>query len=139
MSDSPIPSFLRAIDALDLEAVLALFGPDASVSMPFGEEANGEQGLRDEFTKFLSELRATQHQLGSHWNPDPDVWIAEFSATYELTDFSRRGPYKRALIVRTGDGLIEQMSIYGAHELPLPESGHPYERVRGPNGWLPTL
>ena len=42
MSDSPIPAFLRAVDALDLEAVMALFAPAAVLAMPFGQEAMGE-------------------------------------------------------------------------------------------------
>jgi|ERR1700683_3413771 hypothetical protein len=139
MSDSPIQAFLRAVDALDLEAVMALFAPTAVLTMPFGEEAVGDQQIRSELREFIAELRATQHHLTSEWNPEPGVWIAELSATYELTDFSRRGPYKRAIIVHAGDNTIERMAIYGAHELPLTEEGHPYTNVRGPHGWLPTL
>jgi hypothetical protein len=139
MSESPIQAFLRAVDALDLEAVMPLFGPQAKLTMPFGEEAEGEAGLRAEFGKFISELRATEHHLHSEWNPDPEMWIAEFSATYELTDFSRRGPYKRAVFVRTGDGAIQEMTLYGANELPLGEDGRTYTDIRGPHGWLPTL
>jgi hypothetical protein len=139
MSESPIQAFLRAVDALDLEAVVPLFGPQAQLTMPFAEEAQGEAGLRAEFDKFLSGLRATEHDLTSEWNPNPDTWIAEFSATYELTDFSRRGPYKRAIFVRTADGVIQEMSLYGANELPLAEDGRTYTDIRGPHGWLPTL
>jgi hypothetical protein len=139
MSDSPIPTFLRAVDALDLEAVMSLFAPTAVLAMPFGEEAAGDQRIRSELREFIAELRATQHHLTSEWNPESGVWIAEVTATYELTDFSRRGPYKRAIIVHADDDAIERMSIYGAHELPLPEEGHPYTNVRGPHGWLPTL
>jgi len=139
MSDSPIPAFLRAVDALDLEAVMALFAPAAVLAMPFGQEVTGEQQIRSELREFIAELRATQHDLTSEWNPEPGVWIAEFTATYELKDFSCRGPYKRAVIVHAGDDTVERMSIYGAHELPLPEEGHPYTNVRGPHGWLPTL
>jgi hypothetical protein len=139
MSDSPIAAFLKAVDALDLEAVLVLFAPAAVLTMPFDEEAAGEQQIRGVLTKFLADLRETQHELISEWNPEPEVWIAESAATYELTDFSRRGPYKRAIIVHTGGDKIEHLSIYGAHELPLPEEGRPYTNVRGPHGWLPTL
>ena len=139
MSDSPIPAFLGALDALDLEEVMSLFAPAAVLTMPFGEEARGEQQIRSELRGFITELRATQHDLTSEWNPEPGVWIAELTATYELTDFSRRGPYKRAIIVHVGGDTIERMNIYGAHELPLPEEGHPYTNVRGPHGWLPTL
>jgi hypothetical protein len=139
MSDSPIPPFLRAVDALDLEAAMSLFDPAAVLAMPFGEEAVGEQQLRGVLDNFLAELRGTQHDLTSEWNPEPGVWIAEFSATYELKDFSRRGPYKRAVFVRTRADKIEHMTFYGAHEVPLSDEGRPYTNVRGPHGWLPTL
>jgi hypothetical protein len=139
MSDSPIPAFLRAVDALDLEAVMSQFAPTAVLMVPFGQEATGDEQIRSELRTFLAELRATQHHLTSEWNPEPGVWIAELSATYELTDFSVRGPYKRAIIMRAGDEMIERMTVYGAHELPLAEEGRPYTNVRGPHGWLPTL
>lgn len=139
MSDSPIPVFLSAVDALDLEAAVSLFDREAVLNMAFGDEAVGEQQLRTVLSAFLAGLRATQHHLTSEWNPEAGVWIAEFSALYELRDFSRLGPYRRAVVVRTADHLIKQMAIYGAHELPLPEEGRPYTNVRGPHGWLPTL
>jgi hypothetical protein len=118
---------------------MSQFAPAAVVTMPFGEEAVGDQQIRSQLREFIAELRATQHHLTSEWNPEPGVWIAELTATYELTDFSRRGPYKRAIIVHADDDRIDRMSIYGAHELPLAEEDHPYTNVRGPHGWLPTL
>jgi len=139
MSDSPIQTALQAIDALDLEAVTSLFGPDATLATAFGESAAGREQIRDLLARFFAELRATEHHVSSEWNPDPGVWIAEMTGTYELRDFSRRGPYQRALILRTADGGIKEMRIYGAHELPLPEGGRPYLDVHGPHGWLPTL
>ena len=131
MSDSPIPAFLRAVDALDLEAVMALFAPAAVLMMPFGEEAKGKEQIRSELREFLAELRETQHQLTSEWNPEPGVWIAELSAAYELTDFSRRGPYKRAIIVHAEDDAIERMTVYGAHELPLQRRATPTPTFAG--------
>jgi hypothetical protein len=139
MGTSPIPAFLRALDALDLEAVIALFADDAVLSMPFGEEVDGEGQLRPALESFLGELRATEHNVSAEWNPEPDVWIAEMTATYELHDFSRRGPYRRVVIARTSSQKITQLALYGAHELPLPEDPHPANRIRGPHGWLPTL
>jgi hypothetical protein len=139
MSDSPIQTFIDAIDRLDLESVVSLFGPDGLFVTAFGTEAVGLEQVRGELSTFLGGLRATQHQIVAEWNPEPDTWIAETTATYELTDFSRRGPYKRAIFVRSASGLIEQLTIYGAHELPLPEAERAYTNVRGPHGWLPTL
>lgn len=130
---------LRALDALDLETAVALFAPDASLSTLFGETATGRDRVHELLGAFLRELRATHHQVSAEWNPEPGVWLAEMSATYELADFSRRGPYGRVMVLHAGDDGIEQLRIYGAHELPLAEDGRAYENVRGPHGWLPTL
>jgi hypothetical protein len=139
MTESPIQAFVGAVDKLDLQAVISLFGPDAKLTTAFTESEQGLEAVRVELSKFLGELRATEHEITAEWNPEPGTWVAEMTATYELTDHSRRGPYKRAIIVREADGLIEQLTIYGAHELRLAERGRPYTEVRGPHGWLPTL
>ncbi len=130
---------LRALDALDLDGSVALFAPDCSLMTVFGETASGRDRIRDVLGAFLGGLRAASHELSAEWNPEPAVWIAEMSARYELGDYSRRGPYQRAMILRAGDDGIEQLRIYGEHELPLSESGRPYVDVRGAHGWLPTL
>ncbi|MDE3132886.1 MAG: nuclear transport factor 2 family protein [Acidobacteriota bacterium] len=139
MSDTPMQALLRALDALDLEAAVALFAPDATLSMLFGETATGRDRVREVLGEFIRELRANHHEVSAEWNPEPGVWLAEMSATYELADFSRRGPYGRVMVLRAGDDGIEQLRSYGAHELPLAQDGRPYENVRGPHGWLPTL
>jgi ketosteroid isomerase-like protein len=130
---------LRALDALDLDSAVALFAPDASLTTAFGDAAQGRDRVRDVLGEFLRELRATHHEITSEWHPEDGVWIAEMSATYELSDFSQRGPYQRAIILRASDGGITEMRIYGAHELRLPEAGRQYAEVRAAGGWLPTL
>jgi hypothetical protein len=139
MSESPVQVFVSAIDKLDLGAALSLLGPDARLMTPFGETATGLEEARVLLSTFLGELRETRHEITAEWNPEPGTWIAELTGSYELTDFSRRGPYGRAIILRAADGLIEQLTIYGAHELPLPDGERAYTNVRGPHGWLPTL
>ena len=130
---------LRALDALDSDTAVALFAPDASLTTVFGESASGRDRVSDLLRAFVSELRSAQHEVGNEWNPEAGVWIAEMSATYELSDYSRRGPYQRAIFLRAGEEGIEQMRIYGAHESPLAQAGHAYSEVRGAHGWLPTL
>jgi SnoaL-like domain len=139
MSDSPMLAILAAIDALDLDAAISSVAPNASFATPYGEQADGREQVRAVLGAFLAELRSTEHDVTTLWNPEPRVWIAEVTATYELNDFSRRGPYGRVFVLRSGDQGIEQLRIYGAHELPLAESGESYLEVRGPHGWLPTL
>jgi hypothetical protein len=132
-------AFLRAVDALDLEAAVSLFAPQGSLTTAFGDSADGIDGVRNVLSAFLRELRAAHHDVSSEWNPEPGVWISEMSATYELSDFSRRGPYARVIVLRAGDDGIEQLRIYGDHEPPLPQDGRPYSEVQGPHGWLATL
>ena len=139
MADTPIQQMLRAVDALDLDAVVALFTADASLTTAFGDAVEGRDRVRDVLGEFLRELRATHHEITTEWHPADEVWIAEMSATYELSDYGRRGPYQRAIFLRVVDGSIAAMRIYGAHELRLGEAGRPYAEVRAPGGWLPTL
>ena len=46
MSDSPLRSLLRAIDGLDIDAMMALFAQQAALTTPFGAEANGVDAVR---------------------------------------------------------------------------------------------
>jgi hypothetical protein len=139
VTDSPMDAMLRALDARDLEAAMSLFAPHARLTTAFGASAADLDEVRGLLGGFLAELRATDHNVTAQWNPEPGVWIAEISATYELSDFSERGPYRRVIVLRAGDDGIEQMSIYGSHEAPLSQDGRPYREVQGPHGWLPSL
>lgn len=130
---------LRAIDSLDLDGAVALFAPDGSLTSVYGDTAAGREQVQAVLGVFLRALRTAHHDVTSEWNPESGVWIAEMSANYELSDYSRRGPFQRVMILRAGDAGIEQLHIYGAHELPLTEDGRPYREVHGPHGWLPTL
>ena len=139
MPDSPIRAFLGAIDALDVEAAASQFANGASLTMAFGQRAEGHEELNVALRGFMSELRATSHELTAEWHPEPQVWIAELTAVYELRDFNQLGPFRRAIVVRTGPDGIGEMSIYGAHELPLRQSERPYQEVYAAGRWMPTL
>lgn len=130
---------LRALDALDLDGTLALFSADGSLTTVVGEQAEGRDRVRDVLGVLIGGLRGMHHEVTSEWHPSDEVWIAELSANYELADYSRRGPFARVIVLRAGDAGIEQMRVYGAHELPLEQSGRHYAEVRGADGWLPTL
>lgn len=129
---------MRAIDALNVDGATSLFAPQAEILTVYGREGKGADQAGAVLAELLGELRETSHEVTSEWNPEPGVWIAEVTTTYDLKDFSRRGPYLRAVVLRLGDAGIEQLRIYGSHELPLPAGGG-YREVRGPHGWLPTL
>jgi hypothetical protein len=139
MPDSPIRAFLTAIDAFDVEAAASQFADRATLTMAFGQRAEGHEQLREALRSFVSELRATRHDVTAEWNPEADVWIAELTALYELRDFNQLGPFRRAIVVHSGPTGIVDMSIYGAHELPLSQAERPYQEVYAAGHWMPTL
>jgi len=130
---------MRAMDALDIDAATALFAPDAEVWTVYGRNGNGVDEVRALLAELLGDLRSRCHEMSSELNSGPNVWVAEFTATYEMKDFSKHGPYRRIVVLRMGPGGIEQMHMYGSHELPLPLVEPGYQEVRASHGWLPTL
>ena len=139
MPETPLQAVLHALETLDADAAVALFAPDGSLETVFGQRADGRDQVRTLLGAFFAGLRATHYELTSEWHPEEGLWVGELTANYELADRSRRGPYRRAVVVRCASAGIQEMSLYGAHELPLSESGHAYAEVRGADGWMPTL
>jgi uncharacterized protein (TIGR02246 family) len=137
--ESPVASLFEAIDALDPDALTALFAPDGRLLTVDGRVANGRDEVRQVLGRFAEDLRATSHRLTAEWHPEPDVWIAELDATYELKNYARVGPYARAIVLRNGSGGIRELRIYGLHERPLTDSTRGYQEVFGSGHWLPTL
>lgn len=140
MPDTPIQAVLHALDALDLEGAVELFAPDGRLTTVFGNTAAGTDQVRTVLGAFLQGLRSAHHTVVAEWNPEDGIWVAKVSGTYELADYSRHGPYERAFILRAREAGIEELRIYGQHELPLSETGRGYTEVRDArHGWLPTL
>jgi uncharacterized protein (TIGR02246 family) len=137
--ESPVATVLAAIDAFDIDAFTALFAPDGRLLTVDGRVANGREEVRQVLGRFSADLRATSHRLTAEWHPEPDVWIAELDATYELTNYAQLGPYARAIVLRNGSGGIHELRIYGLHERPLTDSTRGYQEVFGSGRWLPTL
>lgn len=139
MPRSPIATVLKAIDALDVETFTGLFAPEGRLMTVDGRIANGAAELRQVISRFIADLRATSHRQTAEWHPEPDVWIAELEATYELTNYAQLGPYARAIVLRDGSDGIRELRIYGLHERPLIDSTRGYQEVFGAGHWLPTL
>ena len=139
MPESPVASVFEAIDALDLDAFTALFASDGRLLTVDGRVANGSADVRQVVGRFAEDLRATSHRLTAEWHPEPDVWIAELEATYELSNYAQLGPYARAVVLRDGPDGIRDLRIYGLHERPLIDSTRGYQEVFGSGRWLPTL
>jgi ketosteroid isomerase-like protein len=139
MADSPITAVLRAMDALDVDATAALFADSGSLMRTDGRRAHGREEVRAAIADFFSQLHATTHEVTAEWHPEPDVWVAQLSAHYEVKDLARYGPYYRAIVLRDGpDGILE-LSIYGSHEPAPAAAEHKYREVYAAGHWMPTL
>ncbi|MCW3018335.1 MAG: hypothetical protein JWN10_643 [Solirubrobacterales bacterium] len=138
MPESPIEQLLRAIDALDVEAIVALAAPDVRLLTVDGRRAAGTAGMRALLSDFLASLRSSTHRITAHWHPD-EVWIAEVDATYELKDMTRIGVLPRAFIVRAGPEGLRDVRVYGAHERPLTELSAGQHEMRLGGHWIPPL
>jgi hypothetical protein len=139
MAQSPISAVLDALHALDVEAFTSLFGAGGRLLLTDGTVAEGSDQVRAAISRFIADLTATVYEITSEWRPDDGVWIAELQATYELKEHGRRGPYPRAIVIRGGPDGIDELRIYGRHELPLTESPIRYQEVSAGGRWLATL
>jgi hypothetical protein len=115
MEQSPLVELLAAIDQLDVEAAMALCGPDCTFMTVDGRHAEGHAAVTSLLNDFLSGLRSTSHEITALWHQD-DVWIAETLASYELRDRLRIERLRRAFFVRAGDDGIRDVRAYGANE-----------------------
>ena len=138
MNESPIADLLAAVDELDVEAAMALFGPDARLMTADGQRASGIDDVRRLLTDFLGDLRATSHRISAEWHVG-DTWIAEVDATYELDDWLQTSPLPRAFVLRKGPDGIAELHVYGAHEHRLADhpAGGLGTWVRG--RWIPPV
>jgi hypothetical protein len=139
MADSPIKAVLQALDALDLDATLAMFADTGTLLRTDGQRAEGIEQVRTSLEQFFSQLRSTSHELSAEWHPEPDVWIGQLTARYVLLDFGQHGPYPRAVILRDSSNGIVELSFYGSHELPLAATEQGYREVYAAGRWMPTL
>jgi hypothetical protein len=136
--ESPLEQLLAAIDALDIEAVMALVGSEPRFLAADGRRASGAKEVRELVTELLSALRSTTHRITAAWHVD-DVWIAEVDADYELQDFLELKALPRVFILRTGEGGIADLRAYGAHEHPLTEHRTGEEGMWIGTRWVPPL
>jgi hypothetical protein len=139
MPQSPIAAVLKALEALDGDAFMSLFGGAGRLLLTDGTVAEGSDEVRSVIRRFMDDLSAMTYQITSEWHPEDEVWIAEIQATYDLKDHGRRGPYPRVMVVRSGSDGIVDLRIYGRHELPLTESPIHYREVSTGGRWLATL
>jgi len=80
VTDSPIDQLLRAIDRLDVEAVMAMMAPECRLLTVDGRRAEGAAAARELLTDFLATVRSMTHRITDQWHQD-NVWIAEVEAT----------------------------------------------------------
>ncbi len=135
---TPIEQLLRAIDALDVGAVIALLAPQPRLLVVDGRRAEGTEAVRELLTEFLDMLRSTTHRITDQWQVD-DVCIAEAEASYELRDWLQLNALPRAFIVRTAGGRIADVRVYGAHEQRLSDIPTGEEGMWVSRRWIPPL
>jgi hypothetical protein len=137
VSDSPIQQFLTAIDALDVDAVIALVEPDGHFLVADGRQAQGREAIRELVSDFVSALRSSRHSITAQWHQD-NVWIAEVASNYELRDWLQLS-VARAFIVRMGAAGIADAHIYGTHEPRLSDRPTGEEGMWVSGRWIPPL
>lgn len=135
---TPIERLLQAIDARDVEAVMALLGPRPRVLVVDGRRAEGTDAVRALLTAFLDMLRSTTHRITDQWDVD-GVSIAEVQAGYELRDWLQLNELPRVFILRLADDRIVDLRVYGAHEQPLSEIPTGEEGMWVGRRWIPPL
>jgi hypothetical protein len=135
---SPTAQLLAALDALDVEAVMALAAPDIEYLFADGRRGEGADAMREAMTGFLGSLRSTSHRVTNELHVD-DTWICEVTGDYELRDHLQLKALPRALIVRMGANGIASVHAYGAHEHPLVEHRTGGEGMIVGGRWIPSL
>lgn len=145
MTGSPIQRLLDAVDALDLDAAIALAAPQARLMTVDGRQAHGREAVLKLLADFLAGVRSVQHRITSLWHED-DVWLAEVEGMYELQDGFQTGWLPRMFVLREGPEGILDLRVYGAHEQPLQHSEPDVERtvadergIRIGERWIPPL
>jgi ketosteroid isomerase-like protein len=138
VTGSTLEQLLAAIDGLDVEAVMALVGPEPRFLAADGRRAAGAEEVRELLTELLAALRSTTHRITAEWHVD-DVWIAEVDADFELQDFLELKALPRVFILRTADGRIADLRVYGAHEHPLTDHRTGEEGMWIGMRWVPPL
>lgn len=129
---------LQAVDALDVDAAMAMMAPDCSFLTADGRTARGSDATRKLLSDFLGQLRETTHRVTARWHED-DVWIAEVEATYVLQDWLRTDGLRRAFFLHDGPQGITELRVYGAHERPLSEHRTGEEGLWIGDHWIPPL
>ena len=64
-------AWIRAVKAGNVDAVVALYAPDATLYPPDAQEAHGTAAIRASYTEMLGALG---HQRRDHRLPISDVW-----------------------------------------------------------------
>lgn len=138
MKGTLIEQLMEAIDSLDVDAVMALVGPEPRCLTADGRRAAGTEAMRGLIGELLAALRSTTHRITAQWRQD-DVWIAEIEADYELQDWLELKALPRVFIARMGEGGIVDLRVYGAHEHPLTDHPTGEEGMWIGMRWVPPL
>jgi len=137
-SESPLHVFLRAVDDLDADAVLAVMASDCRLLTADGSRAAGTEAVRALLGGFLATLHSTTHRVTAEWHVD-GVWIAEVDAGYEFKDRLAIGSLPRAFVARGGPDGLSDVRVYGAHEHRLDDEDRGEQGLMFAGHWMPPL
>lgn len=139
MKGSPLDEFLRAVDDLDTDAMMALVAPDCRLLTADGRRAVGTEAVRALLGGFLATLYSTTHRVTAEWHVD-GVWIAEVDAGYEFKqDRLRLGNLPRAFVARRGPDGLSDLRVYGANEHRIDDADRSEQGVMFAGHRMPPL
>jgi ketosteroid isomerase-like protein len=102
--------FYERVDALDTEAVLARFAPDASMRYGSMEPMVGQEALRGGLTWLFTYYTAIRHEFRSVWVSGATVLI-EATVTYGHPD-GREVALPVVSILEHRDGIVDDLRIF---------------------------
>ena len=105
-----LTSFYAKVDALDLEAVVAGFAPDASMCFGANPPLAGAEAIRAGLSGLFSVLDSMRHRFRRVWLSG-DTTLLEATVTYHRSDGEVVPIPVLTIIDRTGE-LISDMRVY---------------------------
>ncbi|MFC5138982.1 nuclear transport factor 2 family protein [Actinomycetospora rhizophila] len=110
--DAPawLVEFYGHVDALDTEAVLARFAPDASMRYGAGDPLPGHEAIRAGLTYLFTTYRRIGHEFLGVWESGTTLML-EATVTYGLPD-GREVAVPALTVIEHRDGAIDDLRIF---------------------------
>ncbi|GAA1205180.1 nuclear transport factor 2 family protein [Pseudonocardia alaniniphila] len=112
VADAPtwLTDFFAKVDALDTEAVLAGFAPEATMRYGSGDPTAGHDAIRAVLIALFTHYRRIEHEFLNLWICESTL-LLEVAVTYGCPD-GRDVTIPALTIIEHRDGLIDAMRIF---------------------------